>query len=115
MICKTFEVRDRKTFIPVMAVQLGTDVEVDRYLMARSGFGMDTETQSRYVILIKLVDFEANYDVYRWRNRRFSMAHQYIIGSFNDLNSGSVVDVEFILGETSEPKKSERITVGGLS
>ena len=36
-------------------------------------------------------------------------AHAYIAGHFEELESGAVIDVEFILGETAEAKKSERL------
>lgn len=39
----------------------------------------------------------------KWHN-------QYIIEHFDELESGDVVDVEFIVGETTEQKKSERIS-----
>ena len=34
-------------------------------------------------------------------------AHQFIINHFDDLESGAVVDAEFIRGESLEPKESE--------
>lgn len=36
-------------------------------------------------------------------------AHRYIESYFDKLNSGDVIDVEHILGETKEPKVSERL------
>jgi hypothetical protein len=36
-------------------------------------------------------------------------AHQWIEGHFHKLESGAVVDVEFILGETTEPKPGEML------
>jgi hypothetical protein len=36
------------------------------------------------------------------------LAHQHIEQNWDLLNDGDVVDVEYILGETSEPKRSER-------
>jgi len=37
-----------------------------------------------------------------------TVAHAYIEKNFHNLNSGDVIDVEFILGETDKPKTSER-------
>ena len=52
----------------------------------------------------------ATYDPFAWGSdtRTYQVAHQYIIDHFDELESGAVVDVEFILKETTEPKKSER-------
>jgi len=38
--------------------------------------------------------------------------HDWLLrdGNFEKLYAGDVVDVEFILGERAEPKRSERIT-----
>jgi len=35
-------------------------------------------------------------------------AHEYIEKCFDELESGAVVDVEYILGETNKMKQSER-------
>jgi len=39
----------------------------------------------------------------------FATAHKYIIDHWVDLKEGDVVDVEFILGEASEKKISQRL------
>lgn len=39
-----------------------------------------------------------------------TVAHKNIEEQFDHLESGSVIDVEFILGQTPAPKKSERET-----
>lgn len=49
------------------------------------------------------------YNPVAWGDRTFQTAHQYICENFNALGSGDVIDVEFVLGETKEPKKSERL------
>ena len=36
------------------------------------------------------------------------VAHQFIEKNWSTLKDGDVVDVQFILGETAEPKRSER-------
>ena len=37
------------------------------------------------------------------------VAHRFVIDNWATIQSGQVVDVEFILGETKQPKCSERI------
>lgn len=113
MITKTFEIRDRATFIPVLGVQLNPGCEPDRYLFSRSGFGRSSEDQSQYVCLIKIDGGEgkASSDPYFWKedSRTMIVAHDHIIKNFTWLNSGDVIDVEFILGETKNTKISERL------
>ncbi len=115
MKTKLFELRDRSTFIPVMAVQLSpSDDSSENWLMRRAGFAfMDNN-----VILCRLecagVDYNATHDPYAWDKgaRTFFVAHKYIQENFDTLAPGAVVDVEFILGETTQPKVSERETNG---
>jgi hypothetical protein len=47
-------------------------------------------------------------DAYHWGDRTMQTAHIYIDEHFAELNDGDVIDVEFILGESTEKKISER-------
>lgn len=113
MITKTFEVRDRSTFIPVLAVKMRPSCERDRYLMGRSGFGTDPERQAEYVLVVKLDggDGRSACDPYGWPGgaRTMKVAHSYILKHFDVLESGALVDVEFIEGERAVPKQSEAV------
>ncbi len=109
MITKTFEIRDRLTFIPVIATLLeaiGPAEPVDNYLLGRAGY----ISGNRSVLVTKLVDSKSASDPHDWDNgaRTMPIAHQYIQEKFLGLESGAVIDVEYILGERKEPKVSER-------
>ena len=109
MQVKLFEVRDRATFIPVMAININLPNNDDqRYLIRRAGYGID----QNYVVLIKIVTMECEYDPFKWPQagivRTMPTAHKYIRDNFDTLNDGDVIDVEYILGETSECKISEK-------
>ena len=108
MKTKALEIRDKGTFIAVIAIQARGQDEVESWLLRRSGFGADSDC----VILVRMncsgVDRNASYDPYAWGGRTYVVAHDYIAKHFDELNNGAVIDVEFILGETAEPKKSER-------
>ena len=109
MIAKTFEIRDKATFIPVLAVRLDPDCEADRYWLARAGYGLVRGEQAGFIMLSGLAGGSgaATSDPYDWGDRTRQTAHKYIIEHFDELPSCSVVDVEYVLGETQEPKKSE--------
>ena len=112
MEAKTIEVRDRGTFVPVLAVRLDPAGEADRYLLARAGYGTELIDQERYVILIRIEGkMEAHYDPIDWgsQTRTMPTAHQHLIDHWDEIESGGVIDVEFILGETDEPKRSEAL------
>jgi len=71
----------------------------------RAGFG------DALVYLIHLEGQKCAYDHFEWNNQTMHVAHEYIDMNWAKLEDGDVVDVQFILGETPEPKKSERETV----
>lgn len=104
MIAKCLEVRDRATFIPVVAINTEPSCEAQRYLLRRSGYAPDGRT----ILLVNLNDARAQNDAYAWGNSRtMSTAHLWIEEHFESLNDGDVIDVEFILGETRAAKRSE--------
>lgn len=108
---KLLEVRDRGTLMPVMAIRpMGTN-DAEHWLWNRSGYGGNTETQQTYVIIVDMSEPPGviNYDPYSWDNRTLRTAHRHIAEHWNELASGAVIDVEFILGESQQPKISERL------
>ncbi len=100
MTTKLVEIRDRMTFIPALAIRVSGD---DGYLLRRAGYGLQP-----LVILIKLTDMRCKYDPIEWGGRTMPVAHDYIIRHWDAVHDDSVIDVEFILGETAAPKPSER-------
>lgn len=106
MNSKLFELRDRGTFVPVMVTKVEPANEQEMYLLRRSGYGIPSDL----VIMTGLdggLD-KATCDPYDWgSNRTRLVAHKYIAEHFDELESGAVIDVEFILGETTKPKISE--------
>ena len=106
MQTKFLEIRDSATFIPALAIKLTADDEFGHYLLRRAGFGPN----QNYIILHHLESSEFQYYPFSWPNRTMHQAHLYIQDHFDELQSGDVIDVEFILGETMTKKLSERIT-----
>lgn len=113
METKLFEVRDRMTFLAVIAIKLEPGNEPDRYLLAMSGYGLRAEKQRQYILMGKLQtgnlkcsssDHEGYPTV-----RTLPMAHHHIQKHWEELTSGDVIDVEFILGEVEAPKISQRL------
>lgn len=113
MESKLLEVRDSCTFIPVMATMMKPheirDIS-ERHLVRSVGYG-----SCGSVILTKLESGESQNDPYKWNtgSRTMREAHRYIANTYYELNSGDVIDIEFILGETSECKISQRLTIMG--
>lgn len=111
MDVKLLEVRDIGTFIPMLALKPIPRSEEERYLLARAGYGRSPDDQGEYVLLGKLVGGDLHYDPYHWRDgqgRTMRTVHLWLQEHWFEVHSGDVVDVEYLLGETHDPKASER-------
>ncbi len=109
MLAKTFEIRDAGTFMPMLAVRLTSDGnEKDRYLLRRVGLD---HPASYKIAFFNLNSGEGHLDLFDWPGApmvgTLPIAHGYIEKHFDELESGAVIDVEFILGETKVIKISE--------
>jgi hypothetical protein len=93
-----------------MAIKLKARDMAEAYLFSRAGFVITNNTYGKYVILIKIETNEVQWDYEEWPNRTMITAHKYIQDYFNQLNTGDVIDVEYILGLSENKKQSERIT-----
>ncbi len=106
---KFFEVRDVDAFIPVMASLLSPGRggnKAEKFLLARAGYG-----GNGCVLLTHLNTNETHFDEYGWSpaTRTMTTAHKFIAQTWDQLESGMVIDVEFILGESTFIKTSERL------
>lgn len=120
MEVKLFEVRDRATFIPCFGILIVPTVSwclglkvvhrEEKFLIGRAGFAIDDNLMEPHVMFGRLDEGgETQYDPYKWagRARTLPLAHRYVTKNWKELESGAVIDVEFILGETAEKKESE--------
>lgn len=105
MNIKVLEIRDRMTYIPVLAIKMKSEDTKERYHLGRAGYGEDYPL----ILVVKMDGVEATYDPYKWKNDSRTMlnAHLYIQVHFEEFKTGDVIDVEFILGESKTPKISE--------
>jgi hypothetical protein len=106
MEVKLLEIRDRATFIPAIAISCLPANDDQRYLLRRAGYSCNDDL----ILFGYLQGGKLTYDVYDWNNgsRTMQVAHNYAQQHFNELKDGDVIDVEFILKETNQPKTSER-------
>jgi len=107
MVTKIFEIRDRATYIPVMATKMVSDNKAEEYHLVRSGYGK----KQVLVMMVRLAESWCSYSPYDWdiKARTMPVAHKFIKEHFDELETGDVIDVEYILGETDTQKLSERI------
>lgn len=106
MQVKLLEIRDRATFIPVFAMLMEPGSAEQGYLLRRAGYG----PESNLIMMGNLSGGNAHYDPYERFDspKTLKTAHQYIIDNWNHLADGDVIDIEFILGESTFKKTSER-------
>ena len=124
---KFIEIRDAGTFIPAVAIKFypmcinePKCAESGAYLLRRAGW------KNPPIFLIRLLDGECRKSCYDWpsHTRTMPIVHMSLCGichnemikerirTFDEIESGDVIDVEYIIGETNEIKESERVTVG---
>jgi len=106
MEAKLFEIRDVATFIVMLAIKLEPECEADRYLLTRAGYGREAKRQG--LCRISGGDGESHCDPFKWPNNTLKIAHQWFQDNWEKLESGAVIDVEFIQGDSAQPKTSER-------
>jgi hypothetical protein len=107
---KVLEIRDEGTFIGALAIRMLGTTPTQTYYLRRCGYPADGSS----IMLMVLHDGRATNDPYEWPSlgkgvRTMSNAHNWIIDHYDKLSDGDVVDVQVILGETKEPKVSERM------
>lgn len=103
MTTKLFEIRDRGTCIPVMAMRTEPANAAERQFFARGGWNPRTVLLARMDSRIEL-----SHDSFHWKgDRTLGIAHRYINQYFDELENCTVVDVEYILGEKPRAAKSE--------
>jgi hypothetical protein len=106
---KFLEIRDKATFMPMFAFTTTSDLYEQDYLLRRAGYAPDSDL----VVFGYLAQsgMPACHDPYDWNDRTKQVAHAYIQAHWHELKDGDVVDVEFILKESDQPKQSERIAI----
>jgi hypothetical protein len=110
METKLLEIRDRATFIATFAVNMNAASPEERYLLRREGYTCSGLPNIAIAKLGANIDDRFCNDPFAWGGRTFPVAHRYIIEHWDELKNGDVIDVEFILGETTTKKVSERVT-----
>ena len=98
MESKFIEVRDRATFTPILALRISRD---DGYLASRAGFDHPCVT------VVKFNSDVVHTEPADWADRTMLTVHQELEDNWDKYKDGSVLDVEYVLGETQKPKESE--------
>lgn len=115
MNLKLFELRDRATFIPIFAFQTIPPSSLsdpkENWLMRKAGYGIEHPPVIIGVLNCKTPEHShCTYDPSVHGDRTFGTAHAFIEKHWDALNSGDVIDVEFLLGEKFEMAESDRIS-----
>lgn len=102
MHIKMFEVRDVATMIPIMAIKVNGSTDQDKYLAGRANL-LDGD-----IIVIDIhKEFATSISDNHERYRTLKVAHNHLDRYFDSLENGSVIDIEFILGEKDVEKRPE--------
>jgi len=106
MEVKLFEVIDHDVHVPVVAIRCNPANEGERRLLAHAGYGLSPLDQSGHVLFVALTG--ANLKEGDGLCLRFNQVHDqaYIADNWDTLYTGSVLDVEFMMGERITPRAS---------
>lgn len=105
-ITKFFEIRDSGTCLPLMVTKL-LPINSDEDWLIKRGVGSSPYPIYLVTYLARCI---SQIDVYNWGEvgaRTVKLAHQYIESNFEMLTTGSVIDIQVLIGETSISKISE--------
>ena len=109
---KFFEIRDSATFIPCFAFSPVEEARLPNshraeydFLVGRAGY-----LSKGIIVFGNLNSCKAQCDAYGWGDRTMQTAHLHIEKNWDKLEGGEVIDVQFILGESTFEKRSERCT-----
>jgi len=103
---KLLEIRDRGTCFAVAAFDTTPNNLAQDQLFRAAGFA----SEPREIVLVEIMagGGKATCDPYDWTgSRTMHNAHKFIREHWDKLIDGSVVCVEFALGEREEPKRAE--------
>lgn len=104
MKTKILEIRDRNTCILGLAIDIQAEGTFGLRAMARHGMRLG----GRYIMLTHLNGSQkARIDPYDWADRTWTTAHAYIEQNWDTLVEGDIIDVQFILGETTIVEESD--------
>jgi hypothetical protein len=93
---KLFEVRDANTLVPVLAVRFGLSPDNDQWLYRRVGW------QFGDVLVLRS---DGNHpDPSPW----WRQVVAEVRATFEQRQSGDLIDMRFVMGEVAEPCQSER-------
>jgi len=96
---KLFEVRDSMTAISAIGIRINDLFGIrelrDLQIVRHAGYGNDS-----CVLFGRLQGGQFSYDNYDWGGRTMQVAHDHVSHYWDELESGDIIDVQFILGET---------------
>jgi len=107
MEVKVLEVRDKMTFMPVLAIWFNTTDSREHWLLHRAGFHTPTD----YLMVAPLTDLHrATTDPFDHSNARtMRTLHQHLYDHWSTIKTGDLIDIEVVLGEKTTPKVSEQV------
>lgn len=104
MEIKLFELRDEGTHIPIFAFSTNSHATRESLIFQRAGFLKG----SGLIIMGALTGTEQSYDPDQWEGgRSMRIIHQYLCKHWDDLRSGDLLDVRYIMGEVDKPCETE--------
>lgn len=112
MQTKILEVRDRMTRIVIVAINMDPLITGDflpDFIASKALHSQGYAPDHTHILLGRVDGTDFTNDPYKRTDRTLKEAHIHIQEMWEELQNGDVVDVEYILGETKEPKSSSYV------
>lgn len=113
MLTKTFEIIDKAWSRPVIATKITPWCAADTRLLAQAGIGFNIEGRSNIILVTVILDGEgcSRIDAQGWpySPRGLRIAHHYFDFHFDILESGELIDIEYLVGETKTKRIDDTI------
>lgn len=110
MEVKLFELRDDGTFIPLLCIKpqgVGQH-EIPHPFIEKMAWRYGYRGARSVIVLhMGVPERGCHSDPYAWGDRTFRAAHHHVESLWDELKTGDLIDVRVVLGETTEPCKSE--------
>ena len=102
---KFVAVMDRGTRLPLIASRFHPESLEEAVMFSTHGFGVDPQ---EYTFFYSINTGTCSYDPYKMGDRyTLTPACVYIRDNWDEVESGSVVDAEYLRGETEKPRRWE--------
>jgi hypothetical protein len=101
-------ISDKLIEINAIYIVMAADNDDQRKMLVDAGWPQGPERYFPGGILIDLNSYEAQSRRRLWTTRTMRVAHEFLDKHYQTIRDGDIIDIQYILKETTSPKKREK-------